>query len=66
VRGYAVVTRDDERERKSGVCWGGDTDGHNVEQKSGEFHSCQEFPFSGLYPSYLARPLGFNGDRLVV
>jgi hypothetical protein len=51
---------------KAGCAGEGDTEGHNVEQKSGKFHSCQEFPFSGLYPSYLARPLGFNGDRLAV
>jgi hypothetical protein len=51
---------------KAGFAREGDTDGGNVEQKSGEFHSCQEFLFSGLCPSYLARPLGFNGDRLAV
>jgi len=66
VRGYAVITRDDARERKGGGAREGDTDGGTVKQKSGEFHSWQEFLFSGLCPSYLARPPGFNGERLTV
>src|SRR5436309_13516093 len=48
---------------KAGCAREGDRDGGTVEQKSGEFHSWQEFLSSGLCPSYLARPPGFNGGH---
>jgi hypothetical protein len=53
-------------DEKAGCAREGDSDGGTVEQKSGEFVSWREFPFSGLCPSYLARPPGFNGGRLTV
>jgi hypothetical protein len=51
---------------KAGCAREGDTDGGTVKQKSGEFLSWREFLFSGLCLSYLARPPGFNGERLTV
>jgi hypothetical protein len=66
VRGYAVISGTMHVNEKAGCAREGDTDGGTVKQKSGEFLSWREFLFSGLCLSYLARPPGFNGERLTV
>lgn len=49
---------------KAGCAREAGRDDGTVEQKSGEFASWQELLFSGLCPSYLACPSGFNGGHV--